>query len=92
MLFLRIHGQGIRAATMRMEESAVPLLKVFREVVGSQLDDIVRRVRVGVRVVREVTIVGHVAGIGNVRGADELNGHRWDGGREVKNGSRCADV
>ena len=64
MLF-RIHGQGIRRATMRMEESSAALLEVSRKFVGRHFDDGVGRIRVGVVVV----VVGLVmigVGVGSV--------------------------
>ena len=51
LLLFRIHRQGIRAGTMRMEESTAPLLEVPRDLVRLQLDDPLRRVRLAPPVV-----------------------------------------
>ncbi len=63
MLLFRIHGERIRAGTMRMEESTAPLLKVAGDFVGGELDDVLGRLRVGAVVV-EVERIWPVMGIG----------------------------
>ena len=95
LLLFRIHRQGIRAGTMRMEESTVPLLEVPRNVVLVHFHEVFRDIGAGVVVIgRVILVVTMHCGV-RERSA-KRDGHRWtDVGRErerVKKGSKGPDA